>query len=207
MVSNQRVRLLLGTRKGIFFLESDAARERWQARGPFLPGWTTNHVCQDPRDGAIYAASFSFHYGPLIAWTRDEGETWQHSTEGLKFGPVEKWGEVKRTWHIEPGRSDDPDILYCGVEEGGLFRSEDRGLTWKEVTGLSRHPSRGVWTPGFGGLCLHSIALDPNKRDSMYVAISAAGTFRTDDGGGTWRPCNKGVRADFLPNPEPDVGQ
>ncbi len=207
MGKDRAVRLLLGTRKGIFLLDSDTARERWQVRGPFLAGWTTNHVTQDPRDGTIYAAAYSFHYGPLVAWTHDAGETWQHSTEGLRFGHTGKWNQVKRTWHIEPGRPDEPDVLYCGIEEGGLFRSEDRGLHWEEVGGLTRHPSREAWTPGFGGLCLHSIVLDPRRLGTMYVAVSAAGTFRTDDSGATWRPCNKGVRADFLPNPEPDVGQ
>lgn len=207
MARYRGVRLLLGTRKGVFFLESDAARGRWEARGPFLAGWTTNHACLDPRDGTIYAAAYSSHYGPLIAWSRDQGESWQHSTSGLRFGPVAKWGEVKRTWHIAPGRADEPEVLYCGVEEAGLFRSDDRGQTWQEVAGLHRHPTRATWTPGNGGLCLHSIVLDPARRNAMYVAISAAGTFRTDDGGETWRPCNKGVSAPWLQDPEPATGQ
>jgi photosystem II stability/assembly factor-like uncharacterized protein len=119
-------------------------------------------------------------------------------------GTQHPW-EFKRVWHVEPSPTD-PDTVYAGVEDAALFRTTDGGKTWKEVSGLRGHGTGPKWQPGAGGMCLHTILLDPKNSQRMFTAISAAGAFRTDDGGRTWKPINKGLKAEYTPDPTPEVG-
>ena len=164
------------------------------------------HMAYDPRDGGIlFACVNSFIWGPEIHRSRDLGKTWQSSSENPRFSGGDR--TVKRVWHVKPGRDDEPGVVYAGVEPAALFKSVDGGDTWREVTELSNHPTREQWKPGLGGLCLHSIVLDPSRLDRMWVGMSAVGVFGTDDRGHSWRPMNQGVRADFFPDPFPEFGQ
>lgn len=210
------VRLAVGTRKGAFILTSDEKRQNWKVDGPHFAGWEIYHVVGSPADpGRLYASQSSGWFGQVMQRSNDGGKTWE--TEGNNFAyegvpGTHKWydgsqhpWEFKRVWHIEPSLSD-PDLLYAGVEDAGLFRSGDGGKTWKELDGL-RAVKGDLWQPGAGGMCLHTIVLSPDNPDRMFVAISAAGAFRTDDGGKTWLPINKGLRSEGeLPDPDVEVG-
>ncbi|MDT8305621.1 MAG: sialidase family protein [Anaerolineae bacterium] len=210
------VRVLVGTRKGAFILESDGKREEWRVDGPHFGGWEIYHLKGSPADpNRIYASQASDWFGQVIHRSDDGGKTW--TTVGNEFvydgdagthqwydGTPHPW-EFKRVWHLEPSLTD-PDTVYAGVEDAALFRSSDGGQTWHELSGLRRHGSGPSWQPGAGGLCLHTILLDPQNPERMYIAISAAGAFRTDDGGETWQPINRGLKSDFMPDPEAEVG-
>jgi photosystem II stability/assembly factor-like uncharacterized protein len=211
-----RVRVLVGTRKGAFVLESDEARRRWDINGPHFGGWEIYHLKGSPADpGRLYASQSNGWFGQVIQRSNDGGRTWE--PVGNKFaydgvpgthqwydGTPHPW-EFKRVWHLEPSL-DDPDTVYAGVEDAALFRTIDGGRTWSEISGLRNHGSGPAWQPGAGGLCLHTILLDPSDAKRMVIAISAAGAFRTDDGGETWRPINRGLRSEQIPNPTADVG-
>ena len=119
-------------------------------------------------------------------------------------GTQHPW-EFKRVWHLEPSLSD-PDMAYAGVEDAAIFRTTDGGKSWHELSGLRGHGSGPQWQPGAGGLCLHTIVQDPSNPDRLHIAISAAGVFRTDDGGKTWAPKNRGLKALFIPDPDAEVG-
>lgn len=198
-----KVYLLLGTRKGTFIVESDAARRDWHIRGPFCEAWPINHVVANPLTGTIYAGGGNEWFGPAVWKSDDLGRTWSHSSEGLAYEAGED--PVKSVWSLARGR----DGLYAGVEPAGLFRSEDDGENWRHVAGLRAHPSRPDWQPGGGGLILHSLLPHPEDKDRIWVAISAAGVFYSEDGGKNWEPRNRGTRADFLPEDQryPEYGQ
>jgi photosystem II stability/assembly factor-like uncharacterized protein len=198
--------LLVGTRKGLFVLSSDEDRRDWAVSDPLLTGWEVFHAVPDPRDGSVYAATNSFVYGATVHRSEDRGQTWTRAEElGL---PEESGLTLEKTWHVRPGREGENGRLWLGGAPGVLFRSDDSGRTWETVQSLVGHESREKWNPGAGGMCCHSIQLDPDDPNRMYVAISAAGTFRTEDGGESWEPANSGVAADFFPdNPFPEVGQ
>ena len=186
-------------------LRGDDDRRRWRIEGPLLDGWGVYHAIVDPRDGALYAAANHVVYGPTVRRSTDGGKTWKRSD---KLGLPEDSGlTLNATWHIEPGRQDEPGTLYLGGDPGVLFRSDDGGDTWSPNRGILEHPTRDRWHPGAGGMCCHSIQLDPSDRNRMYVGITAAGTFRTDDAGVTWTPKNENVEAEQAPDPYPDVGQ
>ncbi|MGA7108745.1 MAG: exo-alpha-sialidase [Terracidiphilus sp.] len=119
-------------------------------------------------------------------------------------GTQHPW-EFKRVWHLEPSLTD-ADTVYAGVEDAALFRSTDGGVSWHELPGLRGHGTGPAWQPGAGGMCLHSILLDPENPDRIFIAISSAGAFRTDDGGTTWKPINKGLYSKYIPNPTAEVG-
>lgn len=200
------VRLLVGTRKGAFIISSDRRRRQWTIDGPFFKGWEVHHLNHDPRSGRLYAAISTTWWGNDLRVSSDWGRRWQKSARGLNFAP--KAGlSVNRIWNITPGRASEPGVVYAGVDPGALFRSENDGREWYEIKSLTEHPTRKRWQPGAGGLCLHTILLDPDHANRIYVAISAAGCFRSDDNGRTWQPMNRGVRTDFQPDKFPDVGQ
>ena len=186
--------LLAGTRKGAFLLESDDDRETWAVRGPYLKGWEVADLMVDERSGdaRMFAAVNHFVYGPTIHVSDDLGESWEPVEQSPAYGEdVDR--EIEQVWSIVPGRASEPGTLYAGVDEAGLFVSRDGGQHWKEVMGLSTHPTRDAWFPGKGGLCLHSILPDPTDSERMWIGISAVGVFRTDDGGETWTLLNDGV--------------
>lgn len=195
----ERVQVLLGTRKGAFILESDAARQQWRVRGPFCETWPIHHLVR-AADGTLFAGGGNAWYGPSVFRSADDGASWTQSSRGLTYGDDEP--KVEAIWNLTPADG----VLYAGVEPAGLFRSDDAGESWTHVSGLRDHPSRPDWMPGAGGLILHSIAVDPHDPAHMWIAISTAGTFETTDAGATWTPRNKGVRADFFPGPPPEVG-
>ena len=194
-----RVLILAGTRKGAFVLESDGQRRSWNLRGPYLPGVSVMHMAFDSRSGITYAATGNPWFGSRIYRSRDEGHTWDQPAGGPAF-PAENGRTLEKVWHIEPGRLEEPGTVYAGVEPGALFKSTDDGETWSMIEGLEHHPTRERWQPGAGGLCLHTIVLDPTDQNHILVAISAAGVFQTNDGGQTWRPTNSGTRANFTPD-------
>jgi photosystem II stability/assembly factor-like uncharacterized protein len=211
-----RVRLLVGTRKGAFVLTSDGKRENWEIAGPHFAGWELFHLKGSPVDpNRLYASQCSGWFGQMIQRSNDGGKTWE--PVGNKFvydgvpgthqwydGTPHPW-EFKRVWHLEPSLHD-PDTVYAGAEDAALFRSTDGGQTWQELSGLRGHDSGSKWQPGAGGMGLHTILLDPINRDRIFIAISAAGVFRSDDAGKTWRPANRGLRSEFMPDPTAEVG-
>jgi photosystem II stability/assembly factor-like uncharacterized protein len=211
-----RVRILVGTRKGAFVLSSDGARKQWDVSGPHFGGWEIYHLKGSPADPErLYASQSSGWFGQVLQRSNDGGKSWE--PVGNKFaydgvtgthqwydGTQHPW-EFARVWHLEPSLTD-PDLVYAGVEDAALFRSADGGMSWEELSGLRTHPSGPSWQPGAGGLCLHTILLDPVNPNRIFVAISAAGAFRSDDRGKSWQPINRGLRSEMLPNPAAEVG-
>jgi photosystem II stability/assembly factor-like uncharacterized protein len=232
-----KVRVLVGTRKGAFVLESDGKREKWEVSGPHFAGWEIYHVKGSPADpNRLYASQSSGWFGQVIQRSYDGGKTWeapggvpQMGPEGMPVGQSNKFvydtspetgkpltthqfydgtqhpWEFKRVWHLEPSLTD-PDTVYAGVEDAALFRSTDGALSWQELPGLRGHGTGPKWQPGAGGMCLHTVILDPSDPGRIYIAISAAGAFRTDDGGKTWKPINQGLRSSHIPDPTAEVG-
>ncbi len=211
-----KVRVLVGTRKGAFVLSSDASRKKWKVDGPQFAGWEIYHLKGSPAEpDRLYASQSSGWFGQVMQRSNDGGKTWE--TAGNQFayegavGPHTWYDgsphpyEFKRVWHLEPSLSD-PDTVYAGVEDAAIFKSTDAGQTWNEMPGLRTHETAVTWAPGAGGLCLHTILIDPGHPDRMYGAISSAGVFRTDDGGTTWKPTNKGLRSNTIPDQDAEVG-
>lgn len=197
--------VVAGTKKGLFLLRSDDGRERWELEGPLLEGWSIYHAILDERDGVLHASTNHEVYGATVHRSPDLGKTWERAEElGL---PEDSGLQLERTWHVEPGRVDEPGRLWLGAAPGVLFRSDDGGVTWQVNDGLLAHPTRDRWHPGAGGMCCHSIQLDPSDAERLHIGISAAGVFRSEDGGETWTPANSGTAADFLPDPYPELGQ
>ncbi|MGH9546781.1 MAG: exo-alpha-sialidase [Terriglobales bacterium] len=230
-----KVRVLVGTRKGAFVLTADGKRDKWEVSGPHFAGWELYHLKGSPADpNRIYASQTSGWFGQIIQRSDDGGKTWlQPGTppgepaapgppkgESNKFvydaaaapltthqwydGTQHPW-EFKRVWHLEPSLTD-PDTVYAGVEDAAIFRSTDGGQNWKELPGLRGHGTGPKWQPGAGGMCLHTLILDPGNAKRMYIAISAAGAFRTDDGGASWKPINRGLRSQYIPDQDAEVG-
>ena len=200
------VAVLVGTRKGLFVITGDESRREWSLDGPHLTGWEVLHAVRDPRDETLYAATNNFVYGATVHRSRDRGQNWERP-EGIGL-PEESGLTLEKTWHVEPGRADEPGTLWLGAAPGALFLTDDGGTSWEPVHSLLEDPTRERWQPGAGGMCTHSIQLDPSDPQRMYVGISAAGVFRSEDGGASWTPANSGTAADFMPeNPFPEVGQ
>ncbi len=210
------VRVLVGTRKGAFVLTSDGKRDRWDVSGPHFGGWEIYHLKGSPVDpNRIYASQSSGWFGQVVQRSSDGGRTWE--AVGNKFayegvtgthqwydGTPHPW-EFKRVWHLEPSLTD-PDTVYAGVEDAAMFKTTDGGQNWQELPGLRGHGTGPKWQPGAGGMCLHTIILDPSNPERIFIAISAAGAFRTDDGGKTWKPINKGLRSQYIPDPDAEIG-
>jgi photosystem II stability/assembly factor-like uncharacterized protein len=210
------VRVLVGTRKGAFILTSDEARKDWDISGPHFPGWEMYHLKGSPLNpDRIYASQTSDWFGQTMQRSDDGGKTWEPIGNQFTYGSetgTHQWydgtphpWDFKRVWHLEPSLHD-ADTVYAGVEDAALFKSTDGGQSWHELVGLRTHTTGNTWQPGAGGLCLHTIIEDPTNPQRLYVAISAAGCFRTDDGGETWTPINKGLRSDYIPDEDAEVG-
>jgi hypothetical protein len=210
------VRALVGTRKGAFILTADGKRKDWKVSGPHFGGWEMYHLKASPVDpNRVYASQSTEWFGQLIQRSDDGGENWtpvgnEFHYEGVPGthqwydGTPHPW-EFARVWHLEPSLTD-ADTIYAGVEDAALFRSTDGGDAWEELPGLREHGSGPAWQPGAGGMCLHTILLDPSDADRMFVAISAAGVFRTDDAGKTWQPANRGLHSEGIPDGDAEVG-
>lgn len=228
-----RIRVLAGTKKGAFILTSDGRRKNWTVSGPHFAGWEIYHLKGSAADpDRIYASQSSGWFGQIIQRSDDGGRTWNtpgSSPEELE-GPggfpkgesnkfiyegdagTHKWydgtqhpWEFKRIWHIEPSLAD-PDTAYAGAEDAAIFKTTDGGKTWKELPGLRKAKGQ-LWQPGAGGMAVHTILLDRKNASRIYVAISAAGAFRSDNGGATWVPINRGLKSPFqLPDPDAEVG-
>lgn len=227
MSSQSKVVVMVGTRKGGFIFTSDRDRKKWTASDPLFKGWNVMHMNMDPRDERMHAAAGHFVFGATTHYSDDLGQTWTQAKVVPAFTrpsvsgrpaatPEEAFSgrpipdtpeEVINVWNITPGRANEPDVLYAGIQPAALFKSTDRGETWSLIESVYDHPHRGQWNPGGGGLCLHTIVLDPRDHNRMYIGISAAGVYRTDDGGKTWVPRNKNVRADYQPDIYPEFGQ
>lgn len=206
------VLLMVGTTKGAFLFWSDAGRRRWRldGGGPYFPGESVYAMAFDARAGRqrLFASTNGWPHGSVVRQSDDFGRTWS-STEDSKVGfPDDSGLKLKQIWQITPASERQPDVIYMGVEPACLFQSSDAGTTWTAVEGLVRHPHRPQWQPGGGGLCLHTIVLDPSDVRRILVAISTGGVYRSDDAGVTWRPSNAGLSAEFLPdNKFPEFGQ
>jgi len=226
------VRVLIGTKKGGFVATSDGARQKWSISGPLFGGWEIYHMKASPVDpNRIYASQSSGWFGQVIQRSDDGGKTWNtpgskpedlKGTDGMPKGESNKFvyegnpgthqhydgspkpWEFKRVWHLEPSLTD-PNTIFAGVEDAAFFKSTDGGANWKELPGL-RDQQGPKWMPGAGGLGLHTILIDPKNHDRMYIAISAAGAFRTDDGGKTWKPINRGLKSEYIPDPDATIG-
>jgi hypothetical protein len=229
-----KVRVLVGTKKGAFILTSDGKRGKWEVNGPLFIGWEVYHMKGSPADpNRIYASQTSGWFGQIIQRSSDGGKTWETPGGGPKAnaagwpmgesnkfvydtkaapltthqwydGTQHPW-EFKRVWHLEPSL-DDPNRVYAGVEDAAIFESKDGGASWQELSGLRGHGTGPKWMPGAGGMGCHTILLDPKHKGRIYVAISAAGAFRSDDAGKTWKTITKGLHSATMPNPTAEVG-
>jgi len=208
--------VLVGTHKGAFVLTADEKRKAWNVEGPHFAGWDVFHVKGSPADpNRIYASQTTGWHGQVIQRSNDGGKTWEPVDNKFVYEGepgTHKWYdgtprpfEFKRVWHLEPSLTD-PDTVYAGVEDAAIFRSTDGGSSWQELPGLRKHQSAPNWQPGAGGMCLHTIILDPTNPQRIFAAISAAGAFRSDDAGKTWLPINRGLKSEGIPDPDAEVG-
>ncbi len=210
------VRVLVGTRKGAFILTADGNRSDWKVEGPLFGGWEIYHVQgSSVAQDRIFVAQSTDWFGQLIQRSDDGGRTFEAVGNEFSYegetgthqwydGTPHPW-EFARVWHIEPSPTD-ADVVYAGVEDAALFRSSDGGKSWSELSALRRHATAAGWQPGAGGLCLHTVLLHPSDPNRIVVAISAAGAFRSDDGGATWIPINRGLVSEQIPDPNAEVG-
>jgi hypothetical protein len=226
----EQVLVFVGTSKGGFIFSSDESRRDWQVSDIHFKSWNVMHMQLDPRDQRLHAAVNHAVYGPTTHYSDDLGKTWVQAGQVPAITRVSKAGrppstpqdaeriakgetleaqpeQLIKVWHIKPGRLTEPGVLYAGAEPSSLFISRDRGESWEMNDALFDHPHRGRWFPGAGGLCLHTILLDPDDPARMLVAMSTGGCYRTEDGGLTWTPRNRNVRADFMPEKFPEYGQ
>ncbi len=199
-----RLVLIIGTRKGLFLATADLDRRAWRLDGPHLAGYEIVHAIFDRRESAtIYAAVRHPVWGVHIHHSRDAGGSWEVLPAAPHFEGAEG---LQAIWYLAHGDAKQSGTLYAGIEPAGLFVSRDGGQSWEGIRGLNEHPTRATWQPAKGGLALHSIQVDPREGRRIYAAVSAGGVYRSDDGGETWAPMNRGVRADYLPNPRPESG-
>ena len=208
----KRVILSVGTKRGLFLLESSRTRKSWKVSGPHLMGWSVPYAIMDTRSTPkLHVSATHYSFGSTTYSADIAGKKFtaakqapvypQLNRKAAKF--VKEWGlaDPKHVWVITPGHASQKKVLFAGTSPAGLFRSEDSGATWEPVAGLNEHKTRKDWNPGAGGQALHSLQVDPEDPNRMYVAISAAGGFRTDDGGVKWKPINDAV-ADYVGAPK-----
>lgn len=221
-MAGKKVRVLVGTRKGGYIVEGDIGRKKWKLASKFETGYEVFHMTGDQRHpGDIYACVNSWLWGPALYRSRDYGKKWDEigtpmlaakSARKPRFDPENPEAPpptyaVANLWHLEPGHASQPNTLFMGLDPYSLHRSDDLGATWEPVSGLNDHPTKDKWNPGNGGPCLHTILVDPTRPNRIYAGISAAGLFRTDDGGKNWALANQGVETPFNPEKFPAVGQ
>jgi photosystem II stability/assembly factor-like uncharacterized protein len=206
--------LLVGTRKGGFILRSDGNRKKWKIEGPHFLGSLVHHLMHDPRDGeTLLMAARTGHLGPTVFRSTDWGKTWKEAAAPPAFPKVpegEKGRVVDHVFWLTPGHESQPGVWYAGTSPQGLFRSTDGGNTWSAVRGFNDHPMLSQWIGDSGGTPdgpkLHSILVDPRDPEHLYLGMSGGGIFESMDEGSSWRPLNRGVAADFLPDPDPEYG-
>ncbi|MCU1502453.1 MAG: glycosyl hydrolase [Ilumatobacteraceae bacterium] len=196
--------VLVGTTKGLFTLRSGDGRERFEVTGPAFAGEEVYATCIDARSGAtrLFAGSVSNHWGPVLRRSDDLGASWTEGERAALRFPEGADASVARIWQLAPGPVDEPDVIYAGVEPAALFRSDDGGRSFSLVHGLWDHPHRTQWQPGGGGLCLHTVLVHPEDPDRLLIAISAAGVYRSEDGGSSWQASNRGIVVGFVPEGE-----
>ena len=201
--------LAIGTAKGLFLARSDDGRRTWSLDGPFFGMSEVYAAGIDTRGGRtrVLAGAMSMHWGPMVARSDDLGATWTDTERGAVRFPEGTDAAVARVWQLAPAPADQPGVVYAGVEPSALFRSSDGGETFSLVEGLWNHPHRKQWEPGGGGQCLHTVLPHPTDPDEVLVAMSTGGVYRTNDGGESWAPANRGIAAEFLPGDEPEFGQ
>lgn len=207
------MRLLIGTMKGGWILESDPQRRKWTLSAPVCFGQSVNHMMADPRDPKrIIAAAKAGHLGPTVFVSKDNGRKWKEAAKPPAFdkAPQGETGlSVDHVFWLTPGHASEPGVWYCGTSPQGLFRSEDHGDTWHGVDGFNKNPMRPQWcameAPP-GGARMHSILIDPRDPKHMYLGMSPGGMFESTDQGASWQPLNKGCAADFIPEPDPEFG-
>jgi hypothetical protein len=230
------VRVLVGTKKGAFILTADGKRDKWKVEGPLFAGWEIYHLKGSPADpNRIYCSQTSGWFGQIIQRSDDGGKNWHQpgtpagqsttTPEGMPMGESNKFvydtatvpltthqfydgtqkpWVFKRVWHVEPSLND-PNHVYAGIEDAAFFESTNGGQTWQELPNLRREQGE-KWAPGAGGMGLHTILIDPTNPKRIYIAISAAGAFRTDDGGKNWKVINCGLTSKYMPDPNVEVG-
>jgi hypothetical protein len=223
----KKVMVFAGHRKGGLVFTSDETRRDWEWSKLHFKAWKVLHMNLDALDGRLHTSAVHDVFGPSTHYSDDFGDTWTQTEKSPTFERPSKSGRplgtpdeasapeestakqesVISTWNITPGTAAEPRVLYAGIQPGALFISKDRGNTWEINTGLYDHPHRGTWFPVAGGLALHTILTHPTDTQQMWIAVSTSGCYYTDDGGDTWTPRNKNVRADFLPEKFPEYGQ
>ncbi|HEY2482238.1 MAG TPA: glycosyl hydrolase [Caulobacteraceae bacterium] len=212
---SQTTQLLVGTRKGAWVYRDDGARKAWRAEGPLFLGQIVSHYVQDPRNPRIQLiAAKTGHLGPTIFRSLDAGATWTEASRPPAFPKAsdpQTARAVDHTFWLQPGHADEAGVWWAGASPPGLFVSDDNGATWESVAGFNDHPMYGKWAPSDSGTpdgpLLNQIVIDPRDAAHMYLATSTGGVFESGDRAKTWVPLNKGVEANFMPDPYPEYGQ
>ncbi|HEX4858693.1 MAG TPA: glycosyl hydrolase [Usitatibacteraceae bacterium] len=215
-MSKNQTRILVSTRKGLFVLAADRARQAWKVDGamPRFHGQIVHHAVMNPATGTLLAAARPGHLGPTVFRSVDLGRTWTEAKAPPAFAPGSGTGygwTVHHVFWIARGHASAPRTWYAGTSPHGLFRSEDDGLTWTGVEGFNRHPDRPLWLGDEkenipDGAIVHSVNVDPFDARHIMLGMSPGGVFESFDEGATWSPLNRGCAADFLPDPEADWG-
>jgi hypothetical protein len=211
----QGIQLLVGTRKGAWIYRSDADRRTWRVQGPIFLGSIISHLVLDPRDGrTLLMAASTGHLGPTIFRSADGGETWTEAARPPAFPKSDdpaRARSVDHTFWLEPGHASEPGVWWAGTSPPGLFESRDGGATWDSVAGFNDNPMYPQWVPPDAGTpdgpLLNQIRIDPRDPAHMYLATSTAGVFESTDRAKSWRPLNRNVEANFMPDPYPEFGQ
>jgi hypothetical protein len=201
--------LLIGTKKGLWIGRSDAERRNWTLDGPQFEMQGIYSVGIDTRGDRprLFTGGTSEHWGPAVFHSDDLGKTWDEPPEGSIGFPTEADASLERVWQIQPAPADQPGVVYAGAQPSSLWKSTDGGVTFELVSGLWDHPHRKDWGAGFGGQAIHTVLPHPSDPARMSVAMSTGGVYRTSDGGDSWEPANHGIKAHFMPDPDPEFGQ